>query len=340
MKLKKNWEIKAGFFSKVKNLYKKGGFDPRFYLYRYRFNTYSKRFKIGAFPLDVIAETANLCNLRCVMCFHADNPEQHLPVTETTNVRLMAMDTFKKIVDECAKNGLPALKLSWRGEPMLNKKFTEMLRYAKAKGILEVTSLTNATLMNETICREIVSAKLDQIIISIDGFTKETYEKIRIGADFDEVMNNVMTLIKIRNKASKPFIRIQYTESAVNRHETADFYAYWKDKVDEVTISYCQDFGSPDKNNPGNVPIHEFCCEQIFQRLVVMTDGTVNVCATDVMGNLAIGNVHDSSLFDLWHGPKLSKLRELHRSGKYYLMPMCRICANNTFKANTDAGRL
>jgi radical SAM protein with 4Fe4S-binding SPASM domain len=252
----------------------------------------------------------------------------------------MSMDTFKKIVDECAENNLPALKLSWRGEPLLNKHFTEMLRYAKAKGILEVTSLTNATLMNETICREIVEAKLDQLVISIDGFSKGTFEKIRVGADFDVVKDNVMALIRIRGKARKPFIRLQYTESSVNRHETEDFYAYWKDKVDEITISYCQDFGSPDKNAPEASPLHDFCCKQPFQRLVVMTDGTVCVCAADVMGALAIGNVHDSSLKDLWHGPKINQLREHHRSGKYHLSPMCRICAHNVFQANRDAGRL
>lgn len=336
MKLQKNWEIKTGFFTKLKNLYKKGGFDPRFYIYRYRFNAYPDRFKIGEFPLDVIAESSNACNLRCVMCFHVDDD---LPVTKTTAVQNMTMDTFKKIVDECAKNGLPALKLSWRGEPMLNKNFTEMLRYAKDKGILEVTSLTNATLMDEKICREIVAAKLDQLVISIDGFTKETYEKIRVGADFETVKNNVMNLIKIRNNARKPFIRLQYTESSINRHETADFYAYWKDKVDEITISYCQDFGSPDKNVPENSDIHEFCCKQPFQRLAIMTDGTVCVCATDVMGALAIGNVHDSSIKELWHGEKINQLREQHRSGNYHLSPMCRICADNIFKANIDAGR-
>lgn len=336
MKLQKNWEIKTGFFTKLKNLYKKGGFDPRFYIYRYRFNTYPDRFKIGEFPLDVIAESSNACNLRCVMCFHVD---VDLPVTKTTAVQNMTMDTFKKIVDECAKNSLPALKLSWRGEPMLNEHFTEMLRYAKGKGILEVTSLTNATLMNEKICREIVAAKLDQLVISIDGFTKETYEKIRVGADYDTVMNNVLNLLKTRKNACKPFIRLQYTESAINRHETADFYAYWKDKVDEITISYCQDFGSPDKNVAENTPIHEFCCKQPFQRLVIMTDGTVCVCATDVMGALAIGNVYDSSLKDLWHGEKINKLREQHRSGNYHVNQMCRICADNMFKANIDSGR-
>ncbi|MFA6217286.1 MAG: radical SAM/SPASM domain-containing protein [Candidatus Omnitrophota bacterium] len=336
MKLKKNWKIKAGFFTKVANLYKKGGFNPQFYIYRYRFNAYPGKFKVGKYPLDVIAEASNVCNLRCSMCFQSD---ETLPVAKTTKVPLMAMDTFKKIADECAKYRIPALKLSWRGEPMLNKNFMDMVRYAKSKGILEVTSLTNATLMNQNIGREIVEAKLDQLIISIDGFTKQTYEKIRIGADYDAVIENIKNLIDIRGKSRKPFIRLQYTESGINRHETREFYEYWHKRVDEITISYCQEFGSIQKNNPFNVPLHEYCCKQPFQRLVVMTDGTVCVCATDVAGNITIGNVNTASLKDLWNCPKIQELRGQHKSGNYYLSPMCRICAHNISLSNKAANR-
>jgi radical SAM protein with 4Fe4S-binding SPASM domain len=335
--MKKNWEIKASFFRKVWNQYKKGGLNPKYYLYRYRFNTYPDKFKIGKYPQDVIAETSNICNLRCNMCFRND---EALPVNKTTSVSLMEMDTFKKIADECAKYSIPALKLNWRGEPMLNKNFTEMLRYAKAKGILEVTSLTNGTLMDEVICREIVDARMDQLVVSVDGFTKETYEKIRVGANYDVVMDNIKTLLRIRGKSRKPFIRLQYTESDINRHETSEFYEYWKDKVDEITISFCQDFGSPEKNNPEETPIHDFCCKQPFQRLVVMSDGTVCMCATDVMGVNVIGNVHNMKLADLWTSPKINEVREQHKSGQYHLNPMCRICAHNIFMANKTAGRL
>lgn len=336
MSLQRNWEIKTDFFTKARNLYRKGGLDPRFYLYRYRFNTYPVKFKISKFPLDVIAEAANVCNLRCAMCFQVDDA---LPVPKTTKVSFMEMATFKKIVDECAYHHLPALKLSWRGEPMLNKNFSEMIRYAKSKGILEVTSLTNATLMNEGLARKIVEARLDQLVISIDGFTKETYEKIRVGADHGTVVNNIKNLLKVRGRLRKPFIRLQYTESSTNRHETAAFYDHWKGLVDEITISYCQDFGSPQKSDANSVPVHEFCCKQPFQRLVVMADGTVCVCATDVMGSLAIGNVNDSSLKDLWTGEKINQLRDWHKSGQYHLSPMCRICAHNIFMANKNAGR-
>jgi len=337
MKIKKNWEIKASLLTKARNLYRKGGLNPEFYLYRYRFNAYPNKFKVGKYPLDIMAETSNICNLRCRMCFQVD---EKLPIHKTTSVSLMKMDTFRKIADECARCRIPALKLNWRGEPMMNPLFTEMLRYAKSKGILEVTSLTNGTLMNEDICRDIVAAKMDQLVISIDGFSKETYEKIRIGAKYDVVLNNLENLIAIRGKLKKPFIRLQYTESDINKHETSDFYEYWHKKVDEITISYCQDFGSLAKDDPDEVPVYPASsCQQPFQRLVVMTDGTVTVCGTDVMGDISIGNIHESSLEQLWHCPKLNELREQHKAGRYQENPMCRICVHNRVSANKKAGR-
>jgi len=336
LKLKKNWEIKAGFLAKLRNLYRKGRFNLAFYIYRYRFNHPNKT-NIEKYPIDIVAELANVCNLRCVMCFQTDKA---LPVLKTTSVALMKMDTFKKIVDECARYRIPALKLSWRGESMLNKHFTEMIRYAKARGILEVTSLTNGTLMDERMCREIIDAKLDQLVISIDGFTKETYEKIRIGADYDAVLSNLKNLIAIKGKSRKPFIRLQYTESQINRHETARFYDYWKDEVDEIAISYCKEFGSPQKEDSSKMPIYEYCCQQPFQRLIIMADGTVTVCATDVMGSIAIGNVNDTSIKDLWNCLKINELRRQHKAGNYHFNPMCRICIHHLFEANKKAGRL
>ena len=336
MKLNRNWEVRAGFWTKARNLYRKGGLNPAFYLYRYRFNSYPDNFKIGKFPLDIIAEASNLCNLRCTMCFHSDTA---LPVAETTKVGNMSMDTFIKIVDEGAANNLPALKLNWRGEPMINKNFTKMLRYAKSKRILEVTSLTNGTLMDESVSKAIVDARMDQIVISIDGFTKETYEKIRIGADYDVVIDNLKTLLKLRGSQRKPFIRLQYTESDVNRHETEMFYRYWHGKVDEITVSYCQDFGSPEKNDAARVPTYEFSCKQPFQRLVIMTDGSVCICATDVMGYNIIGNIHQTTLRELWKSSKINEVRRLHKEGQYFQNDMCRICAHNMNMANQKAGR-
>lgn len=335
--LKKNWEIKANFLTKARNLYKKGGFDPAFYLYRYRFNNYPKKLKVGAYPIDIIAELSNICNLRCTMCFQSD---ETLPIRKTTKVPLMSMETFKIIADECARYKIPALKLNWRGESFLNENFIEMVRYAKKKGILEVTSLTNGTLMDETICKDLVDAKMDQIVVSIDGLTKETYEKIRRGANYDEVIKNVQALLRLRGKSRKPFIRLQYTQSDLNGHETTAFYEHWKQKVDEIAISYAKDFGSPDKEKPENCPIYKYCCQQPFQRLIVMTDGTVTVCATDVMGSIAIGNVHETSLIDLWNCEKLNELRKQHMSGKYYLNPMCRICVHHLYESNKKADRL
>jgi radical SAM protein with 4Fe4S-binding SPASM domain len=70
-----------------------------------------------------------------------------------------------------------------------------------------------------------------------------------------------------------------------------------------------------------------------------MTDGNVCVCATDVMGSISIGNIHDTGLIELWTSPKINEVREQHKSGNYHLNHMCRICAHNVFMANKKAGR-
>ncbi len=63
------------------------------------------------------------------------------------------------------------------------------------KGILEVMFNTNATLLTEKKSRQLINAGIDKISCSIDGYTKEFYEKIKpvkvdyidtpMGAGFD-----------------------------------------------------------------------------------------------------------------------------------------------------------
>ena len=86
-----------------------------------------------------------------------------------------------------------------------------MIKYAKDKGILEVQFNTNAMLLTEKISERLIEAGLDRIIFSLDGMTKETFENIRGGANFEKVVNNIKSFINIRNEmgGKKPCVRIQ-----------------------------------------------------------------------------------------------------------------------------------
>ena len=57
-----------------------------------------------------------------------------------------------------------------------------------------------------------------------------------------------------------------------------------------------------------------------------MADGTATVCCIDVEGNLAIGNVKETSIKSLWNGPKLNAYRKIHLAKKLDSIEACKNC--------------
>src|SRR3989344_2686509 len=179
--------------------------EPRFLEYRKNWETRPKTFTAGEFPLHLDIETTCLCNLKCSFC--ATNYE---PIG---GQGFMSFDTFKKIIDEGAVNGLCAVKLNsgGRGEPLLNKALPEMIAYAKKKGIIDIYFNTNAVLLTQDVSKKIIETGLDRLSISFEGTTAEVYEKYRVGANFDKVLKNIRDFIQLKRemKKERPLVRIQ-----------------------------------------------------------------------------------------------------------------------------------
>ncbi|MCW8965854.1 MAG: radical SAM protein, partial [Candidatus Pacearchaeota archaeon] len=153
------------------------------------FSTYRHSEK-ASLPFKLKIECSSLCNIQCEMCPH--NPNVGLKRKKG----VLKFENFKKIFDEIN----PAyLNLTGIGEPFLNKDLFKIVRYAKNKKTM-VKLDTNATLLTQENIDKILSTKIDIISTSIDGATKDSYEKIRKGANFNTLKVNVKKLIKSRNK--------------------------------------------------------------------------------------------------------------------------------------------
>ncbi len=139
-------------------------------------------------PTALQIEVTTACNLNCEMCEHTFMKEigRHLKLNE-----------FKKIVDE--NPNVQVLNLTGMGEGLLNPEFMEMIEYAKSKGIY-VWFNDNFTLMTKEKAERILNAGVNFIVLSLDGATKKTYEKIRNGANFDLVTENFLELKEMRDK--------------------------------------------------------------------------------------------------------------------------------------------
>src|ERR687895_2223544 len=110
-------------------------------------------------PEIVQIESTNICNAKCVFC---PRDEMH------RRQGVMSFDLFRKIVDECAALGITHVRVHNYGEPFIDKRLVEKVRYAKQKGIQEVGMISNGSLITDEVARGIIEAGLDAINISVD----------------------------------------------------------------------------------------------------------------------------------------------------------------------------
>ena len=103
----------------------------------------------------------------------------------------MSMDLFKNVIDECSKEGAGAISLGSRGEPMVNKNFTDMINYLNKKNFYDIKINSNGSAITEKICHSILNSNVNILVISCDANTKDLYEKIRVGGDFNTLLKNI-----------------------------------------------------------------------------------------------------------------------------------------------------
>ncbi len=177
-------------------------------------------------PQSIQLEPTNKCNLKCRMC--------HRSIIPLSHVGEMNFESFKKIVDPLFPY-LYGVWLQGEGEPFLCKDIFKMISYLKRRYVY-VNTVSNATLLNEDFCHQILSSGLDEISFSIDGATAETYEQIRVGASFAEVTKNILTFTSLAEESSRKSLKIGGFVVAMkeNLHELPDIVAL----IHELGLKY------------------------------------------------------------------------------------------------------
>lgn len=132
----------------------------------------------------VIIETSAMCNLKCIMCPTLNYKE---------GFGIMEDAVFDKLIDSL--DNVSVISLEGWGEPLLDKKIFERVKKSKNKATI-VDFTTNATLFDQKSIDAAKDSGIDAINISIDGGSKDVYEHVRVGSDFNRTMRNVELLKK------------------------------------------------------------------------------------------------------------------------------------------------
>lgn len=295
--------------------------SPEYWEYRRRWVEHPKNGIVPEFPLCLDIETTNVCNLDCIMC------PRTVYIARGTygRIGMMDFDTYRRIINEGARYKLPSVKLQYLGEPLAHPDVAKQIRYAKDAGVLDVMFNTNATLLTEEKAHEILEAGLDAIFFSVDSFYPEKFNRIRIGANYEQVVGNILRFIEIKNKGGyeKLHTRVSMTVMENDVDELVLFKDFWLQYVDVVGFGVYHDVNTEGIDTPYNPT---FTCAQPFQRMFIMWDGVCTPCCVDDHRGYRTGNVKQSSVYDIWHGRPYQRMREAQLTGRYKEIGICRSC--------------
>jgi MoaA/NifB/PqqE/SkfB family radical SAM enzyme len=299
---------------------------PEYRNYRTEWNKRPREKRYGDFPVNLDVSVTNHCNLSCTMCKRTVAlADKHLWWSgEVIDPRLQFLDIaiYKKVIDESAANGLQAVHLTGHdGEPTLHKQLPEMIAYARQKEITDVFTHSNATLLHrDDLIDRILDAQPHRIIFSIDSPVKETFEKIRVGANFELVVNNIKAFIRKKREKNLlfPIVKVQMVVMEQNRHEVDLFKRLFRDDAGADVLGFTEflDYHALlDKKQgvthptPGQTNMH-YVCDYPYRRLRLDQSGLVYACLTGQYHRL--GDARMLSLKEMWHGPVMQKLRSDH----------------------------
>ena len=118
-------------------------------------------------PLYVKIKIMYGCNLKCTMCNH----------WRETREPPISMKRYMEILSELAELGCRKIHLSG-GETLLRGQVPELVAHATQLGI-RATMTTNGTLVDKNLAKELVSAGLRSVNISLDSPERKIHEQIR-----------------------------------------------------------------------------------------------------------------------------------------------------------------
>lgn len=279
------------------------------------------------FPKYFQIETVTVCNAHCVMC-----PRSHGKVNlgtpfitdELFDKFALEVSTFSTWIEQICVTGM--------GEPTLDPKLPERIGLLKKAGIKKTNISTNGSLLSQELVLELINKGIDGIWISINGFSKKTYEKVQVGLDFDEVIKNTENLIRLREKFRPNMeIRIRSVILDENKNEVDKWLDFWSHKLkpqDRIYAKPPHSFGNQVWTEEEQKISYyaDKPCVSPFSTMIIRSDGRVSLCAADSNVNYELGNISQTAIREIWQNEKFRHVRSLHANGMRNEIEMCRGC--------------
>ncbi len=290
-------------------------------------------------PFILFIDPSSLCNLKCKFC-----PTGHSELIKESGrwQGLMKWNLYKQIIDNLSEFDKPlkVLRLYKDGEPLLNPRFSDMVKYARDSNAVDyIDTTTNGLLINNHTMKPIIDNGLDKINISVNGISiRQFLEVSNVNINFDKYVENIKNLYNIKKDCE---IVIKIAGDFLIDDEKTKFYNIFSDHCDRIFIENMMPcWNDFDVEKEANIKISTNkgiynqelpqttinACPYIFYSMSVNSDGSVSLCFLDWQHKLIIGDVRSQSLKKIWDGNLLYHYQILNLTDKRKNIPVCKNC--------------
>jgi len=156
-------------------------------------------YKVHVLPRHLQLDITTSCNLNCRMCYAKK------VVTDGEKHRHLTIEQFNKIFDSLHP---ASVNLAASGEPLLNPDLFEIIAYARKNKCITIIA-TNFVAADTTLIGRLVDSGPDIMKISIDGATKNVYERVR-GPYYDRLVSNLKELVARLDKRTDSRLKVRF----------------------------------------------------------------------------------------------------------------------------------
>ena len=291
-----------------------------------------------ATPFVIFVDPADICNFKCTFCPTGD---KDLMKSVGRPLKVMKFDLYTKIIDDIAEfdQKIKVLRLYKDGEPLLNKKLPQMIKYAKDKGVADkIDTTTNASALTNERSLALIEAGLDRINISIYGVNEKQYKEFsKVNIDFKKIVENVKFFYENRKQCE---VLVKINGDTLTKDEKQFFLDTFGDYCDKIFIEHIMgcwpefEIKGVDINDEFGIYGQEIkevsVCPYVFYAFSINSDGSVSTCFLDWARKLIIGNANTQSVKSIWFGEGMKEYRKMFLEGGRKEHPVCKDCGQLT----------
>ena len=294
---------------------------PRYLIYRYRYEVHPAIPYLDRFPPCLQIEPTSVCNYRCTFCYQTDDA-----FTKKSNGHMgfMTLERFQAAVDEAQREHCEAVTLASRGEPLLHPDIVEMLFYLRGRFVASKLN-TNAWFLDEVKSHALLQADLNTLVLSVEAVSEPTYSQFRVGGKLEKVVENIKRFAAIKRQHypdSRTIVRVSGVK-VPGTPSIEDMEAFWGQYADQVAFVTYNPWENTYEQPKNDLTAH---CSDLWRRMFVWWDGTVNPCDVDYKSTLAVGQFPEQSLSDLWMSEPYMRLRGKHLASDRKACSPCQLC--------------